>query len=192
MDLNKYIPINTNEKVDAIIDELLQRKPPISIEFDILKRINKFKTQLYFKERFSEIKPLISKKVVNNQSIIKQLRSNEIEYSKTEFKLAALLSNLPIYEISNLIGIPSNTLIRIIKQRNKDCPLFDKQSLLNDKYISSCMEFFLSTYEAKQNKDKLEKLQQEFPNRRLLEEKFKPSFGKEGNYRKLIYYGPKT
>ncbi len=52
MDLNKYIPINTNEKVDAIIDELLQRKPPISIEFDILKRINKFKTQLYFKERF--------------------------------------------------------------------------------------------------------------------------------------------
>ena len=54
------------------------------------------------------------------------------------------------------------------------------------------MEFFLSTYEAKQNKDKREKLQQEFPNRRLLEEKFKPSFGKEGNYRKLIYYGPKT
>jgi hypothetical protein len=33
MDLNKYIPINTNEKVDAIIDELLQRKPPISTSF---------------------------------------------------------------------------------------------------------------------------------------------------------------
>ena len=61
MDIEPFLPINTKEKVDEIINLILVRQEPQSVYSDILMWIQKLKIQLYFKEKFNNIKPSIWK-----------------------------------------------------------------------------------------------------------------------------------
>ena len=56
MNIQEYIPINTNEKVDEIIKRIIIEKPNASIYFDVIQNIQKIKVQIYFKEKFEAIK----------------------------------------------------------------------------------------------------------------------------------------
>ena len=191
MDISKYLPINTKDKVDAIIDDLLKYKASISIENEILGQINKFKIQLYFKERFDSVKDILIREEVKSLPRIKRYKSREREYTP-EYKLQKMISELPIAEISKLLDVSVGRIIKIIRQKNSNLPDLDRGSFLSPNTILSCIDFFLSAYNAKQRKEKMAKYEREKPSPRILEEKFKPSYGKEGNYGKLILYGPKT
>lgn len=56
ININDFLPINTIDKVDKIIDLIFLNKEPKNIYTEILVLIRKVKIQMYFKERFDSIK----------------------------------------------------------------------------------------------------------------------------------------
>lgn len=64
--LVELLPLNSNEKIDRLMDLVVKYKLDIShsFEVEILLNIKKLKTQLYFKEKLREYK---KKRTINNK-----------------------------------------------------------------------------------------------------------------------------
>lgn len=94
MDIEPFLPINTKEKVDEIINLILVRQEPQSVYSDILMCIQKLKIQLYFKEKFNNIKP---QQVHQKESVIDNtLIQDKKELSYKEAYREALLKELKL------------------------------------------------------------------------------------------------
>lgn len=246
IDLKSFIPINTKEKIDAIIDLILERQEFRNVYTDILVHIQKVKMQLYFKEKFDNIKsklsyqkeavlvstPLQEKKELSykeayKEALLKELKSgvkpipqyispkntlpiveNEKKISKQGQPKHALTTNndninihffkgMTIQELSDFIGMPLKVLSSIIKQKKNSSILLDNNYSLTEQDIQLLSDFLQNAYNAKIRKDKKEELlEKDIATagyyRKKMEDRFKPSLGQEGNYRKLIYIRTKT
>lgn len=202
--INKYLPVTTKEKVDLILDYIPVSLLTKEVELEITTNIEDLDIQAYLKGRCDELRknhiPTVIPDFYNMTKSEPRIKLKPKPKSKAkiirehtpEHELQCMLTCIPVYEISELIDIPINLILRIIKQNMSEDQIYDKNSFLPSYVIACNIDFFFSAFTAKQRKDKLEKHQLEKSSPRVLEEKFKPSYGKEGNYSKLILYGPKT
>lgn len=207
MDIESFLPINTKEKVDEIINLILEEQMYRNVYTDILVHIQKVKMQLYFKEKFDDIKSKLSYQK-ESVTINPPIRDNKKKASKQGQPKHALTINsnninihffrgMTIQEISEFIGMPLNTLSSIIRQKKGSSTLFDNSYSLTNQDIELLSDFLQNAYNAKIRKDKKEELlEKEMETagyyRKKMEDRFKPSLGQEGNYRKLIYIRTKT
>jgi hypothetical protein len=246
MDIEAFLPINTKDKVDEIINLILERQESRNVYTDILVHIQKVKMQLYFKEKFDNIKSKLSyrkESVITNapiqekkelsykeaykEALLKELKSgvktvphyislkstlpivkNKKKTPKKEqpkHTLTAIDNNINIHffegmtirQLSEFIGMPLKTLSSIIKQKKNSSILFDNNYSLTVQDIELLSDFLQNAYNTKIRKDKKEELlEKEIATagyyRKKMEDRFKPSLGQEGNYRKLIYIRTKT
>ena len=117
MDIEPFLPINTKEKVDEIINLILVRQEPQSVYSDILMCIQKLKIQLYFKEKFNNIKP---QQVHQKESVIDNtLIQDKKELSYKEAYREALLKELKLgAEISNK-KVSTKSISPIVENKDK-------------------------------------------------------------------------
>lgn len=102
MDIESFLPINTKEKVDEIINLILARQESKSVYTDILVYIQKVKMQLYFKERFNSIKSQLThqKESVADNAPIQERKELSYKEAYREALLQELKSGLkPIQKI---------------------------------------------------------------------------------------------
>ena len=244
MDIEPFLPINTKEKVDEIINLILVRQEPQSVYSDILMCIQKLKIQLYFKEKFNNIKPQqvhqkesvidntliqdkkkLSYKEAYREALLKELKlgakisnkkvstksispivENKDKISENKHTLTTINNNIntfffkgmTIKKLSEFIDMPLKTLLSIIKQKKESSiSLIDDNYSLTKQDTELLSDFLQNAYSCKIRKDKKEDiLEKKITNaeyyRKKMEDRFRPSLGKEGNYRKLIYINTKT
>lgn len=193
-DISKYIPINTKEKVDRIIFKLSHIPNPCAYEILVLQNIRKLKMQVYFNEMF---KPIKSRIIPNSDST-----NHDIEIIKKSVPADKLLDNLPevlegksIQEISSfLFADPSLVISAFINTlKNNDITQDYKPSLID---LNRCDTFLRKFFNKYSRKIKLEymfkKDIENFSYKRFISLNNQKSYGKEGNYGKLIYIRTKS
>lgn len=203
MNVESFCPINTKEKVDAIINLIQEDQEPKSVYTDVIMYIKKVKIQLYFKEKFESIKrnhpfDKLNKEILASRKK-KQFSPNAPEKGKNANKLKTLIQifkGMKIRELSVFINMPESVLISIIKQKIKNKDISHKY-ILEEKDVYQLSPFLENAYSIKIRKEKEEKMfNQAVKNagyyRKLMEERFKPSMGIEGDYHRLIYIPTKT
>ena len=211
MDIESFLPINTKEKIDEIINLIISNQESKSIYTDIIIHIQKVKMQLYFKERFDNIKgrlPLI--KIPNNNAqstrntkskdCLKKCTSKTNKGDivvKDKIVGIHLFCGMTFKQLSDFINIPMTVLLSIIKQKNKSVAKLTEEDIMTELILTPCLDFLQNAYNIRLRKDKKQaSLDKEIETagyyRKKMEDKFKPSLGQEGNYRKLIYIRTKT
>lgn len=197
--LEKYLPINTKEKVDLILSDLVKNNTLFLQETDILMNIRKLKIQLYFKEEFSRIKDSIHQieKLTSNPPS-KKKKSKKVPKEKNQENIHFIwsISGLNISEIASKLEKSERLMVSLFKQRilNKS---IDKDTVLTFDELCECSEF-LSNF--KEKKDRMKKQEQNLrkeinssPSKRKLHmENSQKSYGQEGNYGKLILIRTKS
>ncbi len=211
MDIESFLPINTKEKIDEIINLIISNQESKSIYTDIIIHIQKVKIQLYFKERFDNIKgrlPLIQIPN-NNVPSTRNTKSRDCTKkgtSKTNKEVIVvkdktvgihLFCGMTLKQLSDFIDIPMTVLFSIIKQKNKSVAELTEDDILTELILTPCLDFLQNAYNIRLRKDKKQaSLDKEIETagyyRKKMEDKFKPSLGQEGNYHKLIYIRTKT
>lgn len=214
MDVTSFLPINTKEKVDEIINLIQSNQEPKSIYTDILVYIQKVKIQLYFKEEFDHIKGRLPYKketvqISRNSSTPYNYKNKKeaertIEIAKKgtiviKDKIVGvhLFRGMTVKQLSDFLDIPTTILLSIIKQKNKSVMDLSENYILTEIILTPCLDFLQNAYNIKIRKDKKQTLlEKEIATagyyRKKMEDRFKPSLGQEGNYRKLIYIRTKT
>lgn len=104
---------------------------------------------------------------------------------------------MTIKKLSEFIDMPLKTLLSIIKQKKEpSISLIDDNYSLTKQDTELLSDFLQNAYSCKIRKDKkkifLKKITNAEYYRKKMEDRFRPSLGKEGNYRKLIYINTKT
>ncbi len=205
ININDFLPINTIDKVDKIIDLIFLNKEPKNIYTEILVLIRKVKIQMYFKERFDSIKYKLPYKkeyvAVNllskeNKSL-KKRRSNHTLFSNDGNIDIYFFVGMSIQDLSKFVDMPFRTLLSIVKQKTKSAISFDNDYFLTEQDVETLSDFLQNAYATKIRKDKAENIFEKEVvtasyHREKLNARFRPSVGKEGNYRKLIYIRTKT
>lgn len=205
ININDFLPINTIDKVDKIIDLIFLNKEPKKIYTEILVLIRKVKIQMYFKERFDSIKYKLPYK---KEYVAVNLLSKENKSLKKRHSNHTLFSNdgnidiyffvgMSIQDLSKFVDMPFRTLLSIVKQKTKSAISFDNDYFLTEQDVETLSDFLQNAYATKIRKDKAENIFEKEVvtasyHREKLNSRFRPSVGKEGNYRKLIYIRTKT
>lgn len=216
MILTKYIPINTTEKVDQLIEDAL--KIPIErdlaqFELNVLLQIKKVKIQLYFKEalkkkanlfivnkakvtkeektlRFKNvpIKPRREKKVKKTKPV-KQPKKVKTEKKYLELSPEKLIGlTLRVVARDSRTGV--DELIAIIKTNYPKTIINGSTILTKEKYELVAALIDKSYYDYQYRLRNTQATMVMNPKKKEL--KFKPSLGRPGNYGKLIYNRPKS
>ena len=217
MDIESFLPINTKEKIDEIISLIISNQESKSIYTDIIIHIQKVKMQLYFKERFDNIKgrlPLIQVPN-NNVPLTRNTKSKDCTKKGTnkinkgvivvKDKIVGihLFCGMTLKQLSDFIDIPMGAYSPGMKSRLQFAmnTVEPASILLLDEWteliLTPCLDFLQNAYNIRLRKDKKQALlDKEIETagycRKKMEDKFKPSLGQEGNYRKLIYIRTKT
>ena len=214
MNIDSYIPINTKEKVDKIICDILLYHESRDIYTEVMCCIKKFKMQIYFTKQFEKIRNNLPRdNSSKGKSAINHKRTSQNRKSKYNQNVDCMKRNvltndsyiisidsfigMTVLELSEFIAIPIETLMSIIKQKDKSIDVISPQLILTDATIRKNFEFINYAYRAKIRRCKNNfLLKKEIENAKYerikKEERTKPSLGREGNYRKLIYIPTKT
>lgn len=203
MNVESFCPINTKEKVDAIINLIQANQEPKSVYTDVIMYIKKVKIQLYFKEKFESIKKNLPCDKLNKENPIsckkKQVLPNTLKREKPTDKpqnIIQVFTGMKIRDLSVFIHMAESVLISIIKQKIIDKNI-SHEYILREKDVYKLLPFLENAYNIKVRKEKEEKMFNHAVKtagyyRKLMEEKFKPSMGIEGDYHRLIYIPTKT
>lgn len=182
----KLLPLNTVEKIDQLIEHLLAFgiRLDAQLETDIIMEIRKVKIQRYFGECFA--------------SLADSARAVHPEKMNPKFKKAGSFdearSNLvdkDIREISSLLERPVSHIERVLE---KFGVCLGNDGLMNteqNQKISCYVQQILQLNDRKGRNNAAEQRALKIGSG-VLNEKFKPSYGTEGNYAKLIYIRPKS
>lgn len=125
MELSKYHPINTNDKVDAILSGIKLIHDFIDFESSVLFEIKKVKVQLYFKEQLASMLALgkiyvVAKKILRPKKQEKAVRNRNAPGLVKKSKLAEMpkLVNKPSRQLPTL-ECESNNKIFYYKKSDK-------------------------------------------------------------------------
>jgi len=210
LDLNKYEPINSKDKVDKLIEDISAYKVNFElIKTEILIRIRKVKIQIYFLECIDKVimdkkgeaimlvykekqTKSIQRKIKKEKSITKYISKAE----KKDYPELQYFSNMNIFEISQFLLISKRTVLSVFRKNLNNVEIsLDYIPSKND--LAACADFLTRRYNliSKNNvrQQILENDIQNFSTRRMIYlNESQKSYGKEGNYRKLIYIRTKT
>lgn len=162
--------------------------------------------QASYKEQYKEalLKELrtgyhFTYKYQNESSIRKQGTKSHKMRNVANNKLVdiRLFKGMTIAQLSNFIDMPLRILVSIIKQKDKSITNLSEDYVLSENNVRPCLDFLQNAYNIKIRKDKEQaeldkKIETAGYYRQKMDDKFKPSLGQEGNYRKLIYIRTKT
>ncbi len=129
INIEKYKPINKEEKIDAIIASLQGYKTKVSInklKISILYEIKKKKIQLYFIEQFEKIKKTIihipsiknQKDLINKDPVVKEINQKIDVLEKKIRETRKFISPIHIKTKEELV-IPTINSLDIIKELKK-------------------------------------------------------------------------
>jgi hypothetical protein len=191
LDLNKFLPLNSIDQVDALISHLKEFLPHQleNMEGEILMDIRKVKIQFYFKEQFNLVldqsKPVLQTKRFPKE-FVKEF--NTLENLK---ELKGSFAGFRLDEVAKELDKPVGQLIRFLGDRKitakPDTILSEKAANILKAYARNILKLNTRKEKIAEREEKLQRV-----GNAILEEKFKPSHGKEGNYAKLIYTRPKS
>ncbi|RQO75590.1 hypothetical protein DBR43_09645 [Pedobacter sp. KBW06] len=198
MEYNDLLPINTTEKVDLLIIRLKNSSRYYNLdklEIDIIFQIRKLKVQLYFKECFTAFKQGIS---VDQLPAAYTRKNNNVQLStmpdkglKEAADIARELVGLSISEIEKFTDLNCSALKRILLKHEitatDDCIFNLEMYILTKDYL--CNLLAMKSRSVKLSRIEQQSLSSGFEKRNY---KFAPSYGKEGNYYKLILIQPKS
>lgn len=210
--INKYKPINTTEKVYDLLEEIKSaNKIQIPLEIfinEVCQNIRKYKLQCLFRDEISKIEICYvqrykSKKGKKKKSV-KQNKNNskkeKLNAASQQIKKEIIInSNNKIHYVSPKSIVDQN-LDSVVKSLSINKEEFIK--ILNDHNIAPNKTFSIHDYN--KIKDALETSEENLFKERIksskaipganarINEKFKPTLGKPGNYNKLIYIRNKS
>jgi len=191
LDLNKFLPLNSVDQVYALIDHL-KEYPSHQLEImegEILMDIRKVKMQFYFKEQFSLI--LSDSKPVLRPRKFPKIFVKEFDTMENLKELKGSFAGYRLDEVAKELNRPIGQLIRFLADRkvnvNEETVLTEKAANILKSYAKNILELNGRKEKIAEREAKLQRV-----GNGILEEKFKPSRGKEGNYAKLIYTRPKS
>ena len=190
LDLNNFLPLNSVDQVDALIDHLkeYQSHQLEIMEGEILMEIRKVKMQFYFKEQFSLI--LSDSKPVLRPRKFPKIFVKEFDTMENLKELKGSFAGYRLDEVAKELNRPVGQLIRFLADRkvnvNEETVLTEKAANILKSYAKNILELNGRKEKITERDAKLQRV-----GNGILEEKFKPSRGKEGNYAKLIYTRPK-
>jgi hypothetical protein len=191
--------INSTDAIDkiisAIVSGLIDFNDTNELKLEIMFKIRKLNLQIYFDNEFKQNFKLInSKKISKNISVNKKIDSKNIQ--KDGFRSIAI-KNKSIYEVAKMLNQTTERLISIIIRKNNKYLNVNGDTLINEEILECLQDFVKMKFEREKNKkkmkgrrEKIEKL--ESFNSKKMDQKFKPSLGRPGNYAKLIYIRTKT
>lgn len=191
IDLNKFLPLNSVDQVDALIDHLkeYQSHQLEIMEGEILMEIRKVKIQFYFKEKFCLI--LSDSKPVLRPRKFPKIFVKEFDTMENLKELKGSFAGYRLDEVAKELNRPVGQLIRFLADRkvnvNEETVLTEKAANILKSYAKNILELNGRKEKVAEREAKLQRV-----GNGILEEKFKPSRGKEGNYAKLIYTRPKS
>lgn len=206
MNIQYFEPINSTEKVDEIICALCERNLVINggdIENIVNQYIRKVKIQFYFKEEFFKRKDEILPVYGNGKSVEHfKRRTNKIDshnlITKTQVKETTIASQKKVKHnhkriigksvkgVSELIGQSESTIHNLLVKRDDRLKDIDSDTLFDDFMSDLISDFIANALKVKNRRER--KIKPTSVNSyQKLSEKMKPTFGKEGNYGKLIY-----
>ena len=213
MNLSPYLPLNTTEKVDQLLIDAQKIElfgDADRFELNVLLIIKKAKIQLYFKEQLKAVKsklkfvkehkpqlinikklnptknPATTAKPSKPVKLTPQQKQKKKEKVLPKFKGSEVIDKR-LRIVARYVGCNPTKLIRLLEEHY---PIINLSTVLNQKKFAIVEGFLNSEFDkmiAERNKKVAFKL-----NPKKKAEKFKPSFGKEGNYRKLIYIRTKS
>jgi len=191
LDITKFLPLNSADQVDKLISHLKKYTPDRleNAEGEILMEIGKVKVQFYFKEQFEKILGL-PRPILRVRKFPKVLQE---EFSGLE-NLGSLKGSFKGYtvdEVALQLGRPSAQIIKFLAHQKIKA---DGATILNEKMANVLKKYAQNIMELNERKEKMSEREAKLMRvgNGILEEKFKPSRGKEGNYAKLIYTRPKS
>jgi len=191
LDLNKFLPLNSLDRVDVLIIHL-EEYPPHQLETmegEILMEIRKVKIQFYFKEQFSRI--LAQLKTVMGPKRFPKEFVKEFDALENLIELKGSFTGYRLDEVAKELDRPIGQLIRFLADRKitvkADTILSEKAANILKAYARNILKLNARKEKIAEREAKLQRV-----GNAILEEKFKPSRGKEGNYAKLIYTRPKS
>jgi len=191
LDLNKFLPLNSVDQVDALIDHLkeYQSQQLEIMEGEFLMEIRKVKMQFYFKEQFSLI--LSDSKPVLRPRKFPKIFVKEFDTMENLKEPKGSFVGYRLDEVAKELNRPVGQLIRFVADRkvnvNDETVLTEKAANILKSYAKNILEFNGRKEKIAEREAKLQRV-----GNGILEEKFKPSHGKEGNYAKIIYTRPKS
>lgn len=212
LDFTKYEPINSKEKVDSLIEDLISDGVNLQlIKTEILIHIRKSKIQLYFLESIENVKTM---KRVNHLISLYQSKQSVSIKRKTDIKKAKSIPkhvlnveyedksfvqfflNMNIAEIADFISIPKIAVLTAFK-RNLNIEDLKLDYKPSSQDLTECAQFLIKSYDLFLRKVKRQRLLkndiENFSSRRMIYlNESQKSYGKEGNYSKLIYIRTKT
>jgi hypothetical protein len=191
--------INSTDAIDkiisAIVSGLIDFNDTNELKLEIMFKIRKLNLQIYFDNEFNQNFKLInSKKISKNISVNKKIDSKNIQ--KDGIRSIAI-KNKSIYEVAKMLNQTTERLISIIIRKNNKYLNVNGDTLINEEILECLQDFVKMKFEREKNekkmkgrREKIEKL--ESFNSKKMDQKFKPSLGRPGNYAKLIYIRTKT
>jgi hypothetical protein len=181
--------------ISAIVSGLIDFNDTNELKLEIMFKIRKLNLQIYFDNEFNQNFKLInSKKISKNISVNKKIDSKNIQ--KDGIRSIAI-KNKSIYEVAKMLNQTTERLISIIIRKNNKYLNVNGDTLINEEILECLQDFVKMKFEREKNekkmkgrREKIEKL--ESFNSKKMDQKFKPSLGRPGNYAKLIYIRTKT
>ncbi len=191
LDLNKFLPLNSVDQVDALIDHLkkYQSHQLEIMEDEILMEIRKVKLQFYFKEQLHLT--LSGSKPVLRPRKFPKIFVKEFDTLENLKAFKGSFTGYRLDEVAKELDRPVGQLMKFLADRKVRAKA---DTILTEKSANALKEYARNILELNGRKEKNAEREAKLQRvgNAILEEKFKPSRGKEGNYAKLIYTRPKS
>jgi len=200
IDLQAYLPINTTEKVDQLITELESADWPAdmaTLELSIRMEIRKAKIQFYFQEQFVHMRMRHPKNKIAAASS-KTIKPNTVKElvpptngTKEEHALCRKFIGSTIIQVAYQMEKEVHSLIRTLNGFGVD---LTPESLFTNEIYEKTKAYISNYLYVKNRSANLKSIEEEQLAAGFMKkkEKFKTSYGREGNYSKLIYAQPKS
>lgn len=209
MDLSPYLPLNSQKAVDSLLqgvrEGIITYSSRKNFEVSVMLQIKKVKLQHYFKENITDLPEKVARKKPQKALKTNFIIDGSFAGSKEKKKVASgkskvvgkikfllgndMVLNKRIQEVAELTDIKLAFFLKFLTQRMPDGEMIKADDLFTDLHWQLSSGFLINSYNLKMRKE-----QQEvpLPNKKKYSNKFKSSYGKEGNYSKLIYIGTKS
>lgn len=195
-DLDKYLPLSNKKKIDILLNDITDKSILYHHKKDISKNIKNIIVKVYFdkkcQEKMKSKDPIIIDSKVyktNPKKVIKKER-------QVNYDFVYSLKGITIKELAQRLNKTENTILSVFSQLIKNKKVHIKMILDMDD-LEKCASFISNL---KRINDRLENQEKEFakelinsPSKRFIfKDNNQKSYGKAGNYGKLIYIKTKT
>lgn len=175
IDIEKYKPINTKEKIDSLIEDIKVVNNLSQIEILVLQNIQSLKIQIYFKERISSIRETLTsqkereklnkKKDDSYHLIKKEIPEKNKEKDERKKDFIKSIANRSVSRIAKKLKIyPTSLLIEKIKgSQYLDSKSIGLSTIIKEDVIIELYEFFIKyKYRRRYNKSRIKERRENY------------------------------